>query len=240
MLILCGWYGRLGNNFIQLKNMIDIAMYHKHNISFKIKHRYFDLDVIEKYFSKYHNKNVISSDSGFYSDRDKFLHNIEITDECISERNDLLKKSFMIKNVEKMNENTLVIHIRSGDIFNSRPHPLYVPPPLKYYIDNIIEQKPDKIIIVCEDKKNPVVDTLLTLYPNSIWKKNSLEDDIKIVLGSTNVISSVGTFIPSLLMISDNIKNHISYTNDNEYRKIMYPWKCSKIQKEYILRYGIQ
>jgi hypothetical protein len=35
-------------------------------------------------------------------------------------------------------ERSLLIHIRSGDIFNKNPHPMYIPPPLSYYL-KIIE-----------------------------------------------------------------------------------------------------
>ena len=44
------------------------------------------------------------------------------------------------------------------------------------------------------------------LYKNAIWKKNTLEEDIRIILGATNIIFSVGTFIPSLMLLSNNNK----------------------------------
>ena len=44
------------------------------------------------------------------------------------ERNKILQEAFLIHNIHKLSENDLVIHIRSGDIFSSRPHPNYVPP----------------------------------------------------------------------------------------------------------------
>ena len=62
------------------------------------------------------------------------------------------------------------------------------------------------IIIVSEDKKNPVVEKLLKLYKNSEYNKNSLTKDIKIILGATNIVYSVGTFIPSILLMSNNYK----------------------------------
>ena len=38
---------------------------------------------------------------------------------------------------DKLNENYLIIHIRSGDIFRKNPHSNYVPPPLSYYMNQI-------------------------------------------------------------------------------------------------------
>ena len=37
MIIVNDWYGRLGNNIIQLANIIDLALFYKHNINFKSK-----------------------------------------------------------------------------------------------------------------------------------------------------------------------------------------------------------
>ena len=163
----------------------------------------------------------------------------EIFNQNIEERNKILCKAFLIKNINKLSENDLVVHIRSGDIFQAVPHHLYVPPPLSYYIKEINKRKYEKIYIVCEDTVNPVVNELLKLYKNAVYKKNSLEDDIKIILGATNIIFSIGTFIPSLMLVSNNIKYIYgkSIANDNEelkeYYKNMKPWKNTEKQRNY-------
>ena len=122
------------------------------------------------------------------------------------ERNKILQKAFLINNINKLPENDLVIHIRSGDIFNSKPHPNYIPPPLSYYTKEIDKYKYEKIHIICEDTINPVTNELRKLYKNAVYEKNTLEKDIRIILGATNIIYSVGTFIPSLMLLSDNNK----------------------------------
>ena len=59
MIILDAWYGRLGNNIIQLSNIIDIAIAYKHNIKIKVKKlHFFDLSVIEKCFNEYNNNDT--------------------------------------------------------------------------------------------------------------------------------------------------------------------------------------
>ena len=134
--------------------------------------------------------------------------------------------------------------MRSGDIFSSKPHLKYVPPPLSYYVKQIDKCKYNKIHIVCEDTVNPVVNELLKLYENAVYNKNILEKDIKIILGATNIIYSVGTFIPALLLLSDNIKsiygNSCSTIKElTEYYKVMKPWKNTKVQRNYILTYDV-
>jgi len=155
----------------------------------------------------------------------------------IEEKNKILQKAFLINNINKLPENDLVIHIRSGDIFSSNPHPSYVPPPLSYYTKEIDKCKYKKIHIICEDTKNPVVNELRKLYKNAVYEKNTLEKDIRIILGATNIIFSVGTFIPALMKLSNNIKFiHSCFKDESqEYNKIMQPWKNTIKQRNYIL-----
>jgi len=264
MIIFNKWFGRLGNNIIQISNVIHIAIAYKHNIKFNVKHKFFDFSVIEKYFNKYNNKKIIEDNDLYFFDRDKrykFPFSNDIFTQNIEEKNQILQAAFLINNINKLNENDLVIHVRSGDMFSSNPHPRYVPPPLSYYTKEIDKYKYEKIHIICEDTKNPVVNELLKLYKNTIYEKNTLKQDIRLILGATNIVFSVGTFVPSLMMLSNNVK-YISRFNkkfptlqdvytinrnpqqcvcteeSNEgYYKVMRPWKNSIKQRKYILTY---
>ena len=216
MIIFNSLFGKLGNNIKQLSNIIDIAIAYKHNIKINVKKlAFFDLSVIEKYFNKYNNSEIITDKYNFFY-QNKLPFSNDIYNENIEERNKILQKAFLIKNINKLNENDIVIHIRSGDIFSSNPHPLYVPPPLSYYIKEINKHKYEKIHIICEDTKNPVVNELLKLYKNAVYEKNTLEKDIRIILGATNIIFSVGTFVPSLMLLSNNIKYLYGKYMDNK------------------------
>lgn len=241
MLIFNNFYGRLGNNIIQICNIIHIAIAYKHNIKFNVKHKFFDFSVIEKYFNKYNNNEIITNT--YFFDKSKLPFSNDIYGQNVEERNKLLKEAFLINNINKLNENDLVIHVRSGDVFSSNPHPKYVPPPLSYYTKEIDKYKYEKIHIICEDTINPVVNKLLKLYKNAIYEKNTLEKDITIILGATNIIFSIGTFIPSLILLSNNIKSlHGNAFSNNEelieYYKVMIPWKNTIEQRKYILTYG--
>tara|TARA_B110001469_G_C9544175_1_gene270136 strand:- start:96 stop:875 length:780 start_codon:yes stop_codon:yes gene_type:complete len=257
MIILNNWYGRLGNNIIQLSNIIDIAIEYKHNIIFKnTSHYLFDISVIENYFKKYNNNEKIISE---FFDNNSLPYPKDIFTKHTEERNKILKNALLINNIKQLPENFLVIHIRSGDIFYENPHPHYIPPPLSYYTKEINKHKYEKIIIICEDKINPIVNKLLELYKNSVYNKNTLEEDIRIILGAKNIISSVGTFVKSLMLLSDNIESYITPNNEvlchlnaeelwhndlmdifNEegYNKIMKPWRNTQTQRDYMLTYG--
>tara|TARA_E500000178_G_scaffold251967_1_gene248570 strand:- start:592 stop:774 length:183 start_codon:yes stop_codon:yes gene_type:complete len=60
MLVLQNWSGRLGNNIAQLVNIIDIAIYFNHNVTFKKKHYFFNVLVIQNYFSKNNNNEILT------------------------------------------------------------------------------------------------------------------------------------------------------------------------------------
>ena len=205
MLTITHWMGRLGNSIQQLSNAIDLAIAYKHNIKFNVRHGLFNLSVIERYFKKYNNSDKITDiDQFFYRQKlpyppDTFTRNSE-------ERNKILQESFLITDIDKLPENDLVIHIRSGDIFGNNPHGGYVPPPLSYYVKQIEKGNYQKIHIICEDRVNPCVNKLLELYTNSVHHTNTLEKDIRLLLGTTNLVFSVGTFVPSLMQMSNNIK----------------------------------
>ena len=244
MIILNKWYGRLGNNIKQLSNIIDIALMYKHNIKFNVKNiNFFDLTAIKKYFSKYNNTQIIQDNTFSFFYKNKLKFPLEIYELNIKERNEILKNALLIKNISKLNENDVVVHIRSGDIFSSKAHPAYVPPPLSYYVKEINKYKYEKIYIICEDTINPVINELLKIYKNAVYQKNSLEKDIRMILGATNIIFSVGSFIPALMLLSDNIKHvHDIASIENfkeleDYYKITKPWKNTQIQREYILSY---
>ena len=61
-----------------------------------------------------------------------------ISNPCLYATRYILMREF-IKRME-LDENDVVIHIRSGDIFNKCPHPVYIMPPLSYYVNILIEK----------------------------------------------------------------------------------------------------
>ena len=246
------WFGRLGNNIIQLLNVIRIARYYNYKI-FIPRHQYFDSSKSIIFTNKL-NKKIITDKYNFFYD--KKIQNIDkklFNNENLKKSIEIIKNIFTIKNIPKLNEKDIIIHIRSGDIFRRTGHPAYIMPPLSFYkkiLDNNIFSN---VIIISENKNNPVIDKILELYPTIKFKINSLDKDITLLLGSANVIESFGTFTYSLLLLSDNIKNiykpsyqfttllkdikkvNIIETNLDDYYKKIFPWKNTKEQREIML-----
>ena len=249
------WVGRLGNNMLQLLNVISIGLYYNYNIIIPY-HKYFK----EKYIIlnkniTIHNEVITNDDQFFRKHKIKNIDSHLFNDTNIKNKAVIiLKNIFSLQQTVPLNNNDVVIHIRSGDIFKTDrgPNPNYPPPPLSYYINILNNNHFENIYLIAEDTRNPTINKLLELYPNIRFKLQSLNEDIKLILQSRNVIMSIGTFIPMLLTISDNIKNvyktsfetgpigsHITIHNTNlkKYYKKMFPWKNTEEQRELMMTY---
>ena len=225
------WYERLGNNLVQLRNVLHIALENNYNV--KLPHHPFLNKTFIKFIDNSDNKIVIDKDDFFFVSR---LKNKSYLD---WEKKETFKKNFskvkeiieslfkiQIKINNNSNENVLHIHIRSGDLFSKKiPHDKYICPPLSFY-KNIIDSKNwEKIILICEDHRNPCMRSLLKMYKNKIkFKKQSLEQDIKLILEAENIVFGMGSFVPTLLWLSKNVK------------KIFFPSNAHKhyIEKDYL------
>jgi len=243
--------GRLGNFLIKIKNAIHIALYYNYNVILP-KHNFFNSTylIINK---------SITIEAKQITDKYQFFHrdkieniNKSIFDENTDKVINIIKDIFIFKNIQPLESNDLVIHIRSGDLFiGTSPHPKYLSPPLSYYEKIIENNSYNNIYLIAEDTLNPCINKLLELYPRIIFKLQNLEQDIKLILSATNVVISIGTFVSELLSISDNVKNvylpnycnfkklgvknHL--TDLSEYYKLMIPWKNTLEQKKKMLEY---
>jgi len=226
------WYGRLGNNILQMKHVLTIALFYKCNI-FIPKHDFFNKEMIILFDGL-----ELTTDS-IYVDNDScdFFYKEKLckfNDAFIAGNEsfvlDILKQLFTLNVdiLESLHEEDLVIHIRSGDIFSNDPLPYYVMPPLSYYI-NIIESNNYKSIhLLTEDRLNPCVDKLLELYPNIKFRLANLIDDVSVILTCKHIVMSFGTFVPALLLLSNYIQ------------KVYVPSYICKVGKELISTKNIE
>jgi hypothetical protein len=228
------WFGRLGNNIIQLRNIILIAIYYGFNIEIP-GHPFFTTKFIKINNDTNNDIYIDNEGSNFF-----YSHKIKKFDvKCFNENIDAMKKILQDMCVFKIPpenpnfDNILTIHIRGGDLFSINPPHQYIPPPYEYYKNIIDENNYKKIIIISEDIKNPIIIKLQKIYPNILFQINNLTQDVEIILSSKNIVQSVGTFIPSLLLLSKNIRNIYSpsYIQMNETKH--YFENINLIEKEY-------
>lgn len=189
---ISSWFGRFGNNIIQLSNACGYAL--ENNYLFEST----DHIMIKPFIINGSNNGSIYKNLFFYG-----------FDRYDSERHAIVQKYIKPNLIEipyfNISDNTLVIHIRSGDIFSNNPHNKYIQNPLNYFlsiIDNFQET-----IVLCEDDKNPVIDYLKKIKSVRV-EHNDFLTDMSILLSTKNLcLSGVGTFGPICAMLSNHIKN---------------------------------
>lgn len=205
------WFGRLGNNIVQLRNAILLGLYYNYNISFPM-HHFFNKTFIQLNNDILNMNDYLVDNEGleFFSKNSITKYSKEAFDQNHEKMQDILMNLFTIdyKSLTKLDENDVVIHIRSGDIFMSSLNDDYIVPPLSYYVEILESNKFNKIYLISEDDLNPCIPALIKLYPNIIHNKNSLEEDIKLVLRSQNIITSFGTFVPFLMYFTRYTKSY--------------------------------
>ena len=181
-LIIHDWYGRLGNNVIQLCHAIFLAIKSQSSIvSIPYHRRIFTGNLHRLDFShRLHNKYSwygFNIKSNFYF-LDKVCSKWKITpnEEVQICQKYVLPRLRLIKNMSFQNlkfetntkgfdktkwDDTLVIHIRGGDCFKpppKKPHPKYTQPPFAFYKKILREHhyKYRQVLIVTEnDNNNP-------------------------------------------------------------------------------------
>ncbi len=256
------WRGKLGNNISQIINILIIA--NNNNINILIpQYKYFNKKKI-LLFNETGNKNNIYYDVNNFCNLNKLKFNdnsikiIKTYDVSFIKKN--IENLFINLNINKYNDKTLIIYIRSGDLFpesnEEKIHPRYISAPYYYYeyILNKYQNNYKDFILVAEDNRNPVIKKLLKNHSYIKWTQNTLDDDLCIILGAYDIVSCIGTFIQSLSWVSKNMKKVYlpsfvrkkNYYPELEIEKIeLYdfkekigPWKNTKEQHNLLLNFS--
>ncbi len=213
ILIINSWQGMLGNSIMQVYNTLLIALDKKYNILLpdpEIKHKF------SKYSTFYKNRRIIINEKTCnkeIKDRYNFYYQkwLPAYKDCFKKNHDkaveLLKNILTICDEEpyEYSKETLIIHMRSGDIFSNCPHPKYIPPPLSFYKNILNETSYKNVLISTENSRNPCLKPLEKME-NVRWTGGNLEKDIKTIMGAKHLIFGIGSFVPALLLLSNNIE----------------------------------
>jgi hypothetical protein len=114
----------------------------------------------------------------------------------------------------------LYIHIRAGDIFTkASPHPLYGQPPLAFYTCILRLQSWDKVVLIFENRHNPVIDALIAFLaseriPCEI-QSHHLDADAARLLEAENIVIGRGTFVYPMLCISEHVRRVFYFEYDS-------------------------
>lgn len=159
--------------------------------------------------------------------------------------------------------NTLVVHIRSGDVWWIGPNAAkgrenYLPPPLSFYIDVIESHRATNIIVVSEPGKvSPIVLQLLKRYPGKLrLQAADLHKDVATIFNARNLVLSQGSFAYTISLGSRSLRKIwyfntrvweispvwknveiVQYTDD-EYVASLWPWNFTEAQKQMVLSHN--
>ncbi|MES2710077.1 MAG: hypothetical protein V4653_00705 [Pseudomonadota bacterium] len=121
---------------------------------------------------------------------------------------------------------TVVVHIRSGDVFEGvGGHVGYVQPPLSYYVAALehaaSERLVERVIIVHEDRANPTIDALeahlLAAGIPCTMQSGTLREDTAAIFGARRIISGHGTFVAAIIAQSARVETLYFF------RRVMLP-----------------
>lgn len=263
------WSGRLGNNIQQVANAIMLAEYTGNTFTQSLDH-----NIIQKFSIKF-GENQDSGSGRFYSWQ-PLIHcekgileggnetglsveyiNKNIRRICQS----IISSKLNIPQREIIGDDTIVMHLRSGDNYHRvfDPPTNYVPNPLTYYL-NLIESF-DKCILITEpDKDNPIIHELMKIDKVQVQTSDVATDFSTLMYAKNVALSGVGTFAIAAALCSSFIENlyttdlllteHLNYSmlfDTNVTVNVMelenyipvFPcsWKNTEEQRQFILEY---
>lgn len=228
------WFGELGNNLIQLAH----AEYLSEKLNLQIhtlSHKFLDLDsryerIDDKLIDDPHKSDRLanepillyemkSAESSNPEVKKSFLRGYFYMYDILplglnlkKYRNILREKILPLIPYQvdpEIDEETLVIHIRSGDIFaDYGVHSGYVQPPFSFYLEIVNKFQFKKIVIVTQpDRKNPCIEELHRLLPNVRIQTGSLIEDVSTILSARHLVTGLSSFSLTLAFCSRNIRN---------------------------------
>ena len=168
----------------------------------KKRYRFFYFDRPETNFFK--RKDYFTNDENDFPLKED--EKIKYINSIYEFNNSYLYNKLTIKKDLEIDDDTLVVHIRTGDIFYDNWHSLYSQNPLSYYLK--ISEIYKKVIIVCgKEINNPVINLLKNHNKFSI-QSGSFIEDFNLLLNAKNLATSGVTGFPmTAALMSQKLKN---------------------------------
>jgi hypothetical protein len=239
-------YGRTGNIYNELKSFI------KFGLSLNLDNIYISYEgsMFSCNNSKYvkHISDINTTKIRIICKNAIFFHHliwdldIENFSSNEKEAKEIIKTVFTTTKVSDLTNRDVVIHLRGGDIFDENNPPVgRHQPPFAWYVAVLLHHEKkigiDRIIIVFEDNKNPVVNALIkhAKYKNfkCILSSSTIEEDYRYLMGAKVIVPSWGTFCDPAIDLNSDIEYLYRYS-DNQVKPNSYitrgQWKANQVQ----------
>lgn len=125
---------------------------------------------------------------------------------------DLFSASTLKPEDPPLGNDTLVVHIRGGDVFTSKPPRHYGQPPFAFYQRIIESRNWAEVVIVHEDGANPVLHKLGKYLDDEglpYWlSSGDLQSDLKVLFRARNLVCGNGSFTRAVVDMSPNLRTY--------------------------------
>lgn len=213
------WYGRLGNNIIQLINAIKMGKEGEYNVVRFPHHKEFNcMEIVLS-------ENEFPKRDDLYDEIDDNFYWKAIRERIKMDAAEFFRifllfiKPILIYDLGSKVHNDLCVHIRGGESKYNRE---YVPFPLAF-----VRKIPDikDMIIVAEDINMPVA-KFLYVRKEGRWRRQSVEEDLRLMTNCKRLALSYGTFSLIAVLFSI-IHGHLKelYLPDYVYNRWKDHWK---------------
>lgn len=226
--ILYANYGRFGNQFFSISSFVTCGL----NMGFKeciidadsFTHRLNSCATLRKGRSEEFGAQICCIDAAFFHHAVSEFVSSELkrAERLVASQIVVPAITTQAKRCEALS--TVTIHIRGGDIFDeSLPQSYRHQPPLCWYKEVLKLHRHihglNKIVIVHEDDKNPCLTGLIRFAQESglviVQSSRSLEEDYRILMQSSVLIPSYGTFTEPCIYGSTCIKIVYRYADNH-------------------------
>lgn len=247
------WFGRTGNNVLQVGNALVDAFCNKSVFSCPA-HALFDTFSIPFGYSPQNSGMFFHIEPTAYGALDEFTSlRLRLIQQFLLPRINLPLISADLKDL--IDNGAVVAHARGGDIFGHSPPSSYIQHPLDFYL-HLAKIYP-KVILTYEDKTNPIV-SALSNNSNFHLTSNEPSVDFSIFTQAKFVaLGGIGTFVPSACLLNTKLLTVYFSTlapidpylpSNMIFKKICIDlkgyipeneWMASNAQKDFMLRYKL-
>jgi hypothetical protein len=205
------WHGRFGNVLLQVLNGVYIAEKTRSRLTVPdtpvLTRTEWDLRQQEDVSSPCSHVTITGGDPNFWHARDCPL----LTNATPSDKRDVFTRHVVphLKlNIADVDPQTLVIYLRSGDVFaGNGGSEWYVQPPVSFYRSVLRRRKWNRVVVVTDHSNatlvNPVLDVLKREWPAIETAKASLAEDIATLIAASHIVSARSTLADLVLLIGD-------------------------------------
>lgn len=195
------WYGRTGNNVLQVGNALVHAYYNRSVFSCP-DHPLFNSFSIPFGYTPPASGWFFDVNPMAYGSLEQFKSlRLKLTQQFLLPRINLPPIPYDIQGL--IDDGTVVAHARGGDVFESSPPSNYIQHPLDFYLH--IAKNHSKVILVYEDEANPIVGALSANPSFNLISNKTLIDFSIFTQAKKIALGGVGTFVPSACLLNTNL-----------------------------------